>query len=676
MTRKFRVVKGSAAHVEGKNEYIPSSSVEDHGVDVTDSVKHIVDEIGTTKSATIRFIHDKTSNTTTYHFSTAETIPSNIKIIVEHGARLEGPVTLTINGPFEAGLYQVFGSSITVSFGAGAVTEFQAAWWSWDTSATAANNATYLNKAVTALPTKGVLDLGYGSYSVDSATIAALAGDSIAIPNDDITIRCKSKHGVKIILSGASECGIFKITEKNGFKCENIYFYGNNQASADSVVGSAIWFYSNSATDYKGFDVHDCKFENFKGARWVGGTLISTGHLTKVRIERNELSGGGDRDSSDAGVAAHQIYFNGSSTGRVKDAWIKDNYCEGSAIKCSIAFIDVGESGKISGNACWNNGQTSSSENAYAVLLYNGGTRWRVHDNELYNPETCGIYALNQTGLNCHHNYVYSQDETDDSTLLRGGIACAQIAKSNISNNILESCYFGIQVQPATTQANVSLNGNVYESCTYALRLRAHSSANSKGININHETIRNCTYGINWITLGYDIDYLKISNCIIEGATYGIYGGTLASHLPHLAIVNNDIEASNSGIHMLTAGADFKVIGNSIYGDLSGYGIALQGSAGGTIKDNSLYDITTGSGMWLHSVEGYFWGNHWHNVTTPIATTAGEDLGLETPTFSADNGTYVQKYKPDNLDGSNRTYLGWVMVNGTWEQIWISDRTW
>ncbi len=74
------------------------------------SLKAFVDAIGVVKNATIYLPHNSGGNTTTYTLTTALTIPANIKVKVEDGARItkSGTPTLTINGPFEAGSYQVF----------------------------------------------------------------------------------------------------------------------------------------------------------------------------------------------------------------------------------------------------------------------------------------------------------------------------------------------------------------------------------------------------------------------------------------------------------------------------------------------------------------------------------------------------------------------------------------
>jgi hypothetical protein len=112
--------------------YYVDASASDQGAATTRAdrtIKDLVDSIGTSKSATLVLPHSGTGNTTTYTVTTSETIPSNITLRREAGAISDGAGTLTINGPFESGLTQAFGSNITIAFGAGAAKEVYAEWW-------------------------------------------------------------------------------------------------------------------------------------------------------------------------------------------------------------------------------------------------------------------------------------------------------------------------------------------------------------------------------------------------------------------------------------------------------------------------------------------------------------------------------------------------------------------
>ena len=75
------------------------------------SVKDLVDAIGTTKKATLLFKHNAADgSTTTYSFGTSETIPSNINIVVQNGAllTLANGVVLTFSGYLQPVPYQIF----------------------------------------------------------------------------------------------------------------------------------------------------------------------------------------------------------------------------------------------------------------------------------------------------------------------------------------------------------------------------------------------------------------------------------------------------------------------------------------------------------------------------------------------------------------------------------------
>lgn len=111
--------------------YYPDYTATDQGITGdSNTVKYYVDTIST-DLGTIVFQHNSGAATTTYTFETSETIPSNINIIIEKGAILSTAAaqTLTINGPFDAGLYQVFSGAGSVAFGATSLSQVYPEWW-------------------------------------------------------------------------------------------------------------------------------------------------------------------------------------------------------------------------------------------------------------------------------------------------------------------------------------------------------------------------------------------------------------------------------------------------------------------------------------------------------------------------------------------------------------------
>ncbi len=110
--------------------YPADNTKADQGYSEERTIASLVSTIGS-DSATIICPHVSSGSTTGYTVSTNLTITSNITLKVQHGAILsiDPGVTLTINGPLEVGLYQVFSGAGSVSFEGGSVKAIHPQWW-------------------------------------------------------------------------------------------------------------------------------------------------------------------------------------------------------------------------------------------------------------------------------------------------------------------------------------------------------------------------------------------------------------------------------------------------------------------------------------------------------------------------------------------------------------------
>jgi hypothetical protein len=100
------------------NYYVADASAADQGATTNaNSIKSLVDTIGATKQATIVLPHTGTGNTTTYTVSTGFTITSNISLVIPKGSLISvaAAQTLTMQGIVQAGAYQIFTGSGTVT---------------------------------------------------------------------------------------------------------------------------------------------------------------------------------------------------------------------------------------------------------------------------------------------------------------------------------------------------------------------------------------------------------------------------------------------------------------------------------------------------------------------------------------------------------------------------------
>lgn len=98
------------------NYYYPDYTEADQGVvGNANTINYYVDLIGSNE-ATLYFRHNSGSQFTDYTLLTSETIPSNIKLEFEKGARIDvnTGVTFTINGPITAGEWHIFKVSGTL----------------------------------------------------------------------------------------------------------------------------------------------------------------------------------------------------------------------------------------------------------------------------------------------------------------------------------------------------------------------------------------------------------------------------------------------------------------------------------------------------------------------------------------------------------------------------------
>ncbi len=109
--------------------FFPNHAAIDQGATGnSDTIKYAIDTIGS-DNGTIYLRHNSGSATTTYTLTTSETAETNIRFIIEKGAILDGAGTLTVNGPIEAGLYKIFGTSVTIVWGGGYIKEVYPQWW-------------------------------------------------------------------------------------------------------------------------------------------------------------------------------------------------------------------------------------------------------------------------------------------------------------------------------------------------------------------------------------------------------------------------------------------------------------------------------------------------------------------------------------------------------------------
>ena len=188
---------------------------------------------------------DHTSGaTTTYTVTTPLTIPANVKLKVWDGARITkgGAGTMTINGPFEAGIHQVFASFTTgnIVFGASAVKEVYPEWWATNTAPGTTDMGTAWNCAINSVTTTGgTIKPGSTSYLIDTV-IVWKSNVSVEVPS----------NGKVLLKQGATATQLITGTSISGFVISGLTLQGDSGTSG-AVTTTDNGIYLNGCSNFK-----------------------------------------------------------------------------------------------------------------------------------------------------------------------------------------------------------------------------------------------------------------------------------------------------------------------------------------------------------------------------------------------------------------------------------------
>ena len=155
MDEALTEINEDLAYLMARNGYLVDFNEADQGAaGGGGTIKDLVDAIGTTKQATIFLPHTQLDqDTTTYTFSTSESIPSNIKVVIQNGALItpDSGVTVTFDNPGQikaAYTQQIKTGDGALSFTNGGT--YSTDWFGASINATAAVNAAAIQEALDA----------------------------------------------------------------------------------------------------------------------------------------------------------------------------------------------------------------------------------------------------------------------------------------------------------------------------------------------------------------------------------------------------------------------------------------------------------------------------------------------------------------------------------------------
>jgi hypothetical protein len=426
--------------------YWVDSSEADQGATAaagSDTVKDYVDAIGTTKKATLMFEHDASAgDTTTYTFSTNETIPSNIYLLVKPGAILsiDSGKTLTVYSPeniIASSRQQIFSGLGAISFSSRGGQIYPEWWYSGS-----GNYNSAMSSAIASQPEEGIpiiLQSGHYTFTSSIQPIAqnATTWNPLIILGQTSntaqgTIDSYDEGQTVLDFEGVSGFD-FTGREAHYIHLENLYIYGNNTALTyglefdDKISGSVF---------------RNLQFKNFEnGIRHEGSTANGMWYCLFDNIKSYYNTSHGIYLSTDSnGTKFHRvistnntgngILFNAVAIGPTIDSSYFENNTEyGIRATTGLKFINILNS--------WFEGNTLEPI-------------WLIGDNT-------ELAIVNLIG-----NYILTKTDNSQEHLILSNIRNLNSFGNKFQNDPANKVYYA----GAATTINVTAIGNSYYGIT------------------------------------------------------------------------------------------------------------------------------------------------------------------------------------------------------------------
>jgi hypothetical protein len=538
-----------------------------------------------------------------------------------------------------------------------------------------------------ALAVGGQIVLPAGTFNIASASLGTNGLSILA----NTAIIGDVSGGTSIVVTGTTQCNLFRFDNRSNVTIRNIRMRGNNQAS-DSANGSAVYARQTTGATavMQNITVEKCRLENFKGDYWLRFESLSATHaFRQIRVSDCVFmsESGNARGPTNVGIPSTCVQFYGPESGSVhiEDVLVSGCVADIPHIKSFLIAWQGVRRLRASNNIVRGTGTDAAISNdvgAYAFLVYwlsTGGPRpdrIELIDNLVDGVRSCGLYAVQPLRLLVDGLECYNQTDVVDATLPKGAVAINGGTQVTVRNVRGLECVRGIQV--------VAENAGEYVFRDIEIQT---TSATAVGFDIT--TISNQQAG------SIDIDGLVIDARTGAGS-FGVnirWGATFAAD--RFTLRNFRIFATGTALRFVrfdgtTPASSYMHVANGTLAGSADYGVRFENWTGA--NQRAVFENIQFAGNWGaaayqagftqstnfvarnftfcdepasatgvawdgSSAQGSIEGFRYLNCPTigyRALVTGAEDLGRDTPTWAATQGAFVQLLVPNST-----VKLGW-----------------
>ena len=579
------------------------------------------------------------------------TVPATCSVVVLKGGSIDqSTYTLTINGPFDAGRYQVFTGTGDVTFGTGAVLCVYPEWWGANSVPGTTDMTTEIQAAIDSI-TAGEVFFHGETYTISSPLIPESYVNLVGMGGATIKLAANSDDDMLDFTGSDTDVGFY-----------NLIFDNNGANQTKSTATNTI----HATTQVKRLTIKNCTFKGsassalllnaslahedviISGNKFIDyyQTAVTFWGVVRGEINNNIFDNTGVSPSGNG---------NGISVSNIStDIVVSDNTISMGESGAESFGIETGTSGTtrvtITGNTVnagdyANHGGISIAETTNSTVSGNSITKTQtiaaielskssnitVSGNSIYDIDSPGI-AVNGANhtISISGNSIDAFTEQGISFVSGTGVSdvyAISVVGNTISNGtgVAASGYHAIYVGGAPEYGLVIANNVIYNIAdAWAINIVAQATKTHYGTIVSGNSIYDCTtYWLGLTGTGTHSTYTIVGNNIQDSSVDLYIEGS--GHI----IANN-----SPSVQSLTGTATINRY--SLAGDIDSSGGAVTATLGdgyfiGQIKTIVMSDASASSTVTV---------THCDNITgLPLATGIGGDG--EVGTFDAVDEAWI-----------------------------------